>query len=185
MIKIINKNGNGQSTWSGGVTTELFIYPLNSKYSERNFKVRVSSALVKDKQSIFTHLDGVKRYLTPINTTFILNHDGVKVTIKEKEVDVFDGGCHTECIGSGQDLNLMLNGAKGEMNVIFKNQIYLKSKDACFALIYAYKNTKTLINGQQYNLNENCLLYIDDDDKDLEIINSEDVVVMEIVSIEK
>lgn len=52
------------SKWSGGSTTELYIYPPQAVYREGNFKCRISSATVEVEKSDFTSLPGVKRYLS-------------------------------------------------------------------------------------------------------------------------
>ena len=46
-MELIKKNQYKTTQWSGGTTTELLIYPSTSKYSERNFKWRISSAKVR------------------------------------------------------------------------------------------------------------------------------------------
>lgn len=34
------------SRWSGGTTTELFIWPYGASYAERRFSIRISTATV-------------------------------------------------------------------------------------------------------------------------------------------
>ena len=64
------------SQWSGGKTTELFIYPKDSKYKELDFKFRISSAAVELEQSEFTILEKVYRFITPLDNSLKLTHDG-------------------------------------------------------------------------------------------------------------
>ena len=45
------------SKWSGGSTTELYIYPPQAVYREGNFKCRISSATVEVEKSDFTSSD--------------------------------------------------------------------------------------------------------------------------------
>ena len=60
----IYKDGDFKTTeWSGGSTTELFIYPPTSNYESRNFDFRISSATVEIEQSNFTKLPEISRQL--------------------------------------------------------------------------------------------------------------------------
>ena len=52
--------------WSGGTTTELFIWPEGADYAKREFSVRVSSARVGLEESDFTPLVGVIILTTPL-----------------------------------------------------------------------------------------------------------------------
>ena len=47
--------------WSGGSTTELFIWPEGADYGKREFTLRVSSARVDLEESDFTPLQGAWR----------------------------------------------------------------------------------------------------------------------------
>lgn len=105
------------SKWSGGSTTELYIYPPQAVYREGNFKCRISSATVEVEKSDFTALPGVKRYLSIFSGELKMIHGGEKeVVLKPYEVDCFGGGIPTVSYGKVVDFNLMLkNGADGEM----------------------------------------------------------------------
>lgn len=105
------------SKWSGGSTTELYIYPPQSVYREGNFKCRISSATVEVEKSDFTSLPGVKRYLSIFSGELKMIHgEKEEVILKPFEVDCFDGGVPTVSYGKVVDFNLMLkNGADGEM----------------------------------------------------------------------
>ncbi len=65
-MKILRKTYYQQDRkkWSGGTTTELFIWPKEAKFSELDFNVRISLATVEVEESIFTKLTGVDRTLT-------------------------------------------------------------------------------------------------------------------------
>lgn len=107
------------SKWSGGSTTELYIYPPQSVYREGNFKCRISSATVEVEKSEFTSLPGVKRYLSIFSGELKMVHgEKEEVILEPFEVDCFDGGVPTVSYGKVVDFNLMLkNGADGEMQV--------------------------------------------------------------------
>lgn len=59
-IKVITKEQQKTSTWSGGTTTQLAIYPEDADYGKRNFTWRLSSATVEAEESVFTSLPGIK-----------------------------------------------------------------------------------------------------------------------------
>lgn len=58
------------SRWSGGSTTQMMIFPAGSSYRNRDFRFRISSAVVEDAVSVFTKLDGVERFLTVLEEDF-------------------------------------------------------------------------------------------------------------------
>lgn len=105
------------SQWSGGSTTELYIYPEDSQYKEGNFKCRISSATVEVDKSDFTSLPGVKRYLSIFSGHLDMVHgEEDKVSLEPYQVDCFDGGVPTVSFGKVVDFNLMLkNGTDGKM----------------------------------------------------------------------
>ena len=107
------------SVWSGGTTTELFIWPEGADYAARQFAFRVSSAVVELEESDFTPLVGVTRYITPLTGGFTLTHPG-KDPVAMAPLDGpyrFSGEEPTHCLGRATDFNLMLKGVAGEMAV--------------------------------------------------------------------
>lgn len=114
-IKIIKKDEFITSKWSGGKTTEMFIYPKGSNYESLDFKCRISSATVELEESQFTKLKKVNRFITTLNKELKLTHDSQNyIELKPYEIYEFDGEISTSSIGKVVDFNLMLaNGAKG------------------------------------------------------------------------
>ena len=107
------------SRWSGGTTTELFIWPQGADYGKREFSFRISSAVVELEESDFTPLTGVTRYITPLTGGFTLTHPG-KPPVVMGPVDApyrFSGEEATHCVGCATDFNLMLKGTQGEMTL--------------------------------------------------------------------
>ena len=107
------------SVWSGGTTTELFIWPESADYGKREFSFRISSATVELEESDFTPLSGVTRYITPLTGGFTLTHPG-KAAVVMGPVDApyrFSGEEATHCVGRATDFNLMLKGVEGKMEV--------------------------------------------------------------------
>lgn len=103
--------------WSGGSTTELFIWPEGADYARREFTLRVSSARVDLEESDFTPLQGVTRYITPLSGGFTLTHPGVSPVVMGPMAEPyrFSGEIQTHCVGKATDFNLMLKGVEGEM----------------------------------------------------------------------
>lgn len=108
------------SKWSGGDTTELYLYPEDGDYRSGNFQLRISSATVEVERSEFTSLPGVERYLMIFQGHLDMVHgEKEKVSLEPYEVDHFDGGVPTVSYGKVVDFNLMLkNGAGGRMEAL-------------------------------------------------------------------
>ena len=117
-ISIIPESEFRTTAWSGGTTTELFIFPEGASYAERRFSARISSATVDLDESVFTPLQGVKRFLTPLCAGFELTVNGSEVSLPRGEVLEFSGGDAVSCCGRGRDLNLMLKDADGYMRIV-------------------------------------------------------------------
>ncbi|MEG0261390.1 MAG: HutD family protein [Lysinibacillus sp.] len=119
-IKLIRKNEQTTNEWSGGFTTQLAIYPEDANYIERNFKWRISSAIVEVEESIFTPLPNINRLIMVIDGEITLQHEGHhSVHLKPYEQDRFSGGWTTRSFGKVRDFNLMLSeGCSGELEAI-------------------------------------------------------------------
>ena len=100
------------SRWSGGITTQLAIWPAGADYASRDFQWRISSAVVEEESSVFTHLPGVRRFLMTLSGELSLVYDGTENIHMTPLRDVFrfDGGKETTSAGRCVDFNLMLCG---------------------------------------------------------------------------
>lgn len=116
-MQIIPKTEQKTTKWSGGLTTELLIYPEGSSYADRNFKYRISTATVEIETSVFTPLPDVDRTLMVLNGEMELQHDGYHSTmLSPLQKDKFKGEWTTSSRGTCTDLNLMCrDGAKGDL----------------------------------------------------------------------
>ena len=114
----IAKENYKLSRWSGGSTSEIFLWPPDGDYAERRFMFRISSAEVEQPESVFTRLPGVIRYISPLQKTMRLTPDfqEPEVVLAPRQVYRFDGGMHVLCRAQGADLNLMLKGCGGLMS---------------------------------------------------------------------
>jgi len=106
--------------WSGGTTTELFIFPLTSDYQKRNFQFRLSTATVETDKSDFTTLFGISRKLMILNGKITLNHrDYDSRQLSKFDVAEFEGDWKTTSIGKCTDFNLMTSGTTtGELKAL-------------------------------------------------------------------
>jgi environmental stress-induced protein Ves len=141
-IEIIRKNQNKTSTWTGGTTTELYIYPKDSTYVNHNFKWRLSSAKVELEESKFTLLPGINRLIMVIEGELLLFHEGhPNATLKAFEKHSFSGEWNTTSFGKVTDFNLMMShGYNGNLEVI----TFLKDEFKDILLYDGVKNVEKL-----------------------------------------
>lgn len=105
---IFRKTDRNPNSWSGGTTTELFIFPEGSRYQDRDFDFRLSTATVEIQSSIFTKFDGYRRKLLLLNGSMALDHDQHHLSKLSKfDVDTFDGSWQTTSFGKCEDFNLI------------------------------------------------------------------------------
>lgn len=144
---IITAGHFNTATWSGGTTTELFIFPATANYKLRNFQFRISTATVETDHSEFTPLPGISRKLMVLAGETILSHKGhYSRQLNKFDVDEFEGDWKTSSIGKCTDFNLMTTGkTSGELTgIIVKkehlvNQAITVNRDWLFLYLYSGK----------------------------------------------
>ncbi|WP_099190747.1 HutD/Ves family protein [Tepidibacter mesophilus] len=118
-INIVRKSEHKTSEWSGGTTTQLYIYPHDAEYKKLNFKWRLSSAKVDVNESVFTHLPHIKRKIMILDGELLLQHEGHhSIKLKEFEQDSFCGDWKTKSYGRVTDFNLMMNDCEGNLEYV-------------------------------------------------------------------
>lgn len=134
-MKSIRKDEHKTSNWSGGTTTQLYIYPENACYDKRDFLFRISSAKVEVEESVFTHLPGINREIMIIDGELQLEHEGYyDINLSRFDKDRFSGDWTTKSYGKVTDFNLMMNeGCDGNLE-------YIEVKKDSIANIELYKN---------------------------------------------
>lgn len=101
------------NNWSGGTTSELFIYPEGGSFSEGNFELRISLATVEQPQTVFTPLANTNRTLLVLQGSQLLEHQGHHTAdLRALEQDSFSGGWTTHCEGLSTNFNVMTKGSK-------------------------------------------------------------------------
>ena len=157
-IKIYSTKSRSTSSWAGGSTTELWIWPEDGDYASRDFRARISSATVLLEESDFTALHGIVRYITPLSGGFTLSHpDGRAVTMAPLDKPYcFDGGIATHCSGKATDFNLMLKGVKGNM-MVMSGQLTVNADICC---IYPVEGSHLTVEGGTLNIESGDMVVI-------------------------
>lgn len=167
------------SSWTGGKTTQLWIFPPGSAYVNRDFDLRLSSATVEAEESEFTALPGFHRKLMILEgeITIVHEHQYIK-NLKVLESDSFSGSWKTRSLGRCVDFNVMTSDnyiSKIEgFNLNSGERKWLhSSKDGLFLFVYLHFGDARLLfaEGQELALHEGDLIEI----KDLESLEKEDL----------
>lgn len=118
-VEVKRKDELSHNRWSGGVTTQLAIWPEGADYGARRFDWRISTAIVEDEKSVFTALPGIHRLLMILDGEIEVTHNGERTLAMKplSDVDEFEGGWETVSVGRCVDFNLMtVDGYRGAMS---------------------------------------------------------------------
>jgi uncharacterized protein len=153
--------------WSGGTTTELFIYPPEADYSQRNFLFRLSTATIEAEESEFTSLAGISRKLMVLAGKVTLTHENhYSRELGKFEVDSFQGDWKTTSVGKCTDFNLMAKGgSSGNLTPIMleNDQAHtLKIDESCdWLFIYVFSGkVKIDVMDKRFPVNRGDLLML-------------------------
>lgn len=143
---IIRSNVQKTSLWSGGKTTEIFIYPETAEYAQRDFACRISTATVEVETSTFTPLPNVERHLLILEGEMRLKHDeGQWITLQPYVSHSFNGGQHTVSEGKVRDFNVMVTeGYEAEIEtqtVGLENWMDLNYQEEFIHFVYCAEGT--------------------------------------------
>jgi environmental stress-induced protein Ves len=119
-VELVRRDRQQVSTWNGGTTTEIAIYPRDAVYSCRDFVWRISSARVASEESEFTSLPGIWRLIMVLEGDMTLEHEHHhSVRLQPFQQDAFAGDWATRSTGMARDFNIMLSGAcSGRMQAV-------------------------------------------------------------------
>ncbi|PCH49737.1 MAG: hypothetical protein COC22_06275 [Flavobacteriaceae bacterium] len=155
--------------WSGGTTTQLYMYPPTANYQQQNFDFRLSSATVEIEESTFTLLPEVSRKLIVLEGSILINHKNqYSKQLQKFDIDTFEGNWETSSIGKCTDFNLMTTGNTiSELSSIKlqHNQSlnYLLERNWNWIFIYVIKGKcSVFLNGKEQLLTKENLLVIND-----------------------
>jgi len=166
-FSIIKAENFNTSNWSGGTSTQLYIYPQTADYKKRTFDFRLSTARVNIEKSEFTPLTGVSRKIMILDGQIVISHkDHYSKKLKKLDIDEFEGDWQTSSIGTCIDFNLMTTGkTKGDLSALVLKEKqaldYLIEKDYSNLLIYLYSGEISFNMGDDnHKLNQGELLVI-------------------------
>jgi len=109
MITFVPKIQQQRNSWSGGTTTQLWIWPENASYADRTFDIRISTATIDVPESVFSDLTGYTRHLMSLTETLTLFIDDLEpFELQPLTCFTFDGGSSVRSIGEATDFNVML-----------------------------------------------------------------------------
>ena len=112
LINLTKKEQLNTSTWSGGTTTQLAIYPKEAIYKNLNFIFRISTATIDVEESEFTSLPNVSRVIMVLNGELNIQHKNQYTKqLKKFDTDVFSGDWETTSVGKVTDFNVMTRGS--------------------------------------------------------------------------
>jgi len=138
--KLLKEKDYTTSPWSGGMTTEIFLYPETGSYKDRDFYARISSATILVDQSTFTPLEGIDRFITSLDKPLTLQHSQAQpFTLSPFQVYGFSGGQATQSFGQVKDFNLMVKDpARGELKTYtLEGALVLEGQSADLMVIYS------------------------------------------------
>lgn len=116
--------------WGGGTTSELFIYPPDASYKNRDFSFRLSVATIEESPSTFTKLSGVLRTTLILEGDIELIIDGQGTILNQFDQCSYDGGARITSTGHCKDFNLMCReGYEGKISIVSKSRISHTNQD--------------------------------------------------------
>ena len=140
--------------WSGGTTTELYIYPEGAQYKALDFDFRISTATVEVEESTFSSLKDINRKLMVLEGSTTLHHlNQHSKALNKFDVDTFSGNWQTKSVGKCRDFNLMTSDAcQGEIEAIsFKGESIINTLDLDFIILFA-KHGKIAVSIDNYEI---------------------------------
>jgi environmental stress-induced protein Ves len=107
-MKLVSKEFQKVSKWTGGTTTELLIFPANAEVSKQNFDYRISTAHVLVEKSEFTSFPSFNRKLAILEGKLKIQHNQSKwYELGVGEQSEFKGDWETRSEGQVVDFNVI------------------------------------------------------------------------------
>lgn len=170
--KIIKKEDFITTSWSGGATTQLLIYPENAEFSNKDFLFRISSATFTSTESTFSNFRNYQRYILPLEGMLSVRHDKLYFRNLEKfEVEYFDGAwtTYSENTLDCRDYNFIYRkGSYAAMKILGEKDLMEVDSNSVITL-FSTQDSSFCINEKDYSLTGFSLLLIDTEEDRLEI----------------
>ena len=179
---IIKEKDFNVNQWSGGTTTELFIYPLEATYAERNFDFRISSATVESEESSFTDFSGYLRKLMILKGEINLQIEDKEIKLSPYQEFAFSGSDKVHSFGKCVDFNIIYkpeHTAKAE----YIDKMW-KTITTKWVIVYNLEAVISVkVDGIIMEVKEKELLVIDKDSKerDIQILGEKIAVIIAII----
>lgn len=151
--KIIRKKDLKTKNWSGGISTELFIYPENTSV-DSDFLFRISTATINPGTYPFTPFKDYQRFL------FLLDGE-VKLNLNHQEIFLTK---NSNIHFSGNDqIFSSSNIICTDFNLIYKDNIH----------IFDFKFTENSISGNEMPLGDITIYYNIEKEKHIRVNSNE------------
>lgn len=147
--------------WSGGKTSELFIYPKGANFKSGDYSLRISIATVEIESSTFTSLPEVERTLLVLEGKLKLEHEGFHtVELDQFEQDKFSGDWTTKSTGKVTDFNVMTkNNTKALVQKIDLAANETLALTSAFDLQFIYVQSGSITIQKQTILEKNAIAF--------------------------
>lgn len=171
IVTVRNPSDYVLSTWSGGETQQLYLYPETGDYGKREFSYRLSTATVALRQTTFTSLEGYHRIIMtldkPIRLSDLSEHRDL--SLAPFEPYAFEGSSRIISHGTCRDINLMFNQYyTGDLQTIWSD-VPFDFPEADIQMIYPLEELTLACDGQgEICLEANHLVIIE---RDSSVIN--------------
>ncbi len=183
-MKILKSSDYQTSIWTGGTTTQLYIFPENEMFADKTFLFRISSAKIEMEHSDFSQFTDYKRLILTLDRTIRLRHNGgIEMELNPLQIHNFDGNWVTSSEGKCRDFNLIFRPElSGNIEVIHlkKNKKYLfcRAQDEQFRLTFLYKG---ILNSDDILVAEEESIILKEDDKEnYEFVAVEDSILISV-----
>lgn len=157
------------TTWQGGSTTELYIYPEGENFRDRHFLFRLSSADFTSTTSTFSDFTGYERYLMPLKGTLWVEHrvDGEPLYRRDLapyEREFFFGSWKTQSGNSldCRDFNFIVQaGTRHALEVLRAGESYPAHKQGRL-MLFSLGTCLVAISGEELTLPPKHLLVLEE-----------------------
>jgi environmental stress-induced protein Ves len=179
--QLIPSAAHTTTQWSGGSSTQLFIFPTGSNVADRNFDFRISTAKVEVNESNFTPFVGFDRTLLILDGIIQISHEGHhEKGLKPFDQDFFKGDWSTKSVGIGVDFNVINKpefSNETEVLKLLKVEQVTVENSSNWLIFYLYKGAIEINN--EFLLQQGDVLVVEESESGvLKIIAEEESVVV-------
>lgn len=184
--KIVQPEDFVVTEWSGGNTTQFFIYPEGSSLAKRDFDWRISSASFTGSSSQFSDFSGYQRYILALQGELFVDHENLySRTLFPYDVEYFYGKWTTKSNNSLDciDFNFIVKEDLHANLAILKEDDLFAPKKKGKLILYSKSDSIIQLSDSQdtcINLDAENLLILEEKDafNCVKIIQSESPVVI-------